>query len=208
MNQLFQRSLNNKAPKILALAFNYGKPQPTPVYFSKFHSSITLEQDLHFPPELTILHELELGVLIGKGGKAIRRENSYEHIGGYFLCFDLTDKSLLKLRELQYPWESCKSLDDFLPIGRFIEKREIADPMDLKLRLTINDKEIYSETTQNMCYGIAEQIEFISRYTTLNEGDLILTGTPKNGRIERSSVVKGELLQKDQLVDKLQVTVN
>lgn len=162
MNKLFIQATKRINPKILAMAKNYVAPgskdvPAQPLIFTKPHSSILYKgENFILNAKSQINYEIELGVMIGKGGKDISKLNTMDHIGGYFLCLDMTDWSMLTNdRKNGFPWEIgqmflcgqtkrinfyCmkylgKGMDGFLPISDFIEKNEIHDPHDINLKL-------------------------------------------------------------------------
>lgn len=82
-----------------------------------------------------------------------------------------------------------------LPISKFIDVNTIKDPHNLDLKLVINKKTLYQTSTQGMYYDIPAQMEFVSKYMTLNPGDLFLTGTPSIGPLKFNDKIEGYLLQ-------------
>jgi 2-keto-4-pentenoate hydratase/2-oxohepta-3-ene-1,7-dioic acid hydratase in catechol pathway len=143
-----------------------------------------------------------LACIISKTGKNIKRENYLDYIGGYFLVLDLTDRSFQKeSKDNSWPWFFAKSQDNFLPISKFVEKNLVKDPHNLDLNLWINGEIRQKDNTGNMHYKLPETIEFISKYITLNEGDILLTGTPSGiGEIKVGDKLKASLIQEGQVL--------
>ncbi len=100
-----------------------------------------------------------------------------------------------------FPWFYSKGQDGFLPISRFIEKSKVKDPHNLELTLWINDQVKQTDNTGNMHYKIGETLEHITKYVTLNKGDLILTGTPHGiGQINVGDRMKANLKQNGEVL--------
>jgi len=115
MNKLFLQSIKRSNPKILALAKNYlpagSKDVPSnPIIFTKPCSSILFKgENLILNTKSQINYEIELGVVIGTAGKNIDRKHALDHVGGYFLCLDMTDWGLLSACKVNgAPWEISK----------------------------------------------------------------------------------------------------
>ncbi len=126
--------------------------------------------------------ELELAVVIGRGGRHIARAEAMEHVAGYMIVNDLTARDFVyrsDLKSLGSDWLRAKSRPGFLPCGPFLIPRAcVPDPMGLNLKLRVNGKVMQDETTADMVFDIARQIEYISKYVTLLPGDVICTGSP------------------------------
>lgn len=131
------------------------------------------------PKDVTFMHyECELVVVIGKTGKHIKREHAYDYVSGYTIANDYAIRDYLE--NYYRPNLRVKNRDTCTPIGPwFVDKEEIQDPMNLTLRTYINGEIKQEGTTADMIFGIPELIEYLSSFMTLNENDLILTGTPK-----------------------------
>ncbi|XP_060064544.1 acylpyruvase FAHD1, mitochondrial-like [Ylistrum balloti] len=175
--------------KILAIGRNYkshaaelNNPIPkSPLVFIKPTTSyITEGQRIKFPPGCNELHhEVELGVVIGKGGNNISEANAMEHVGGYVLALDMTARDLQDFAKKNgHPWALAKSWDTSCPVSNFIEKNKIPDPSSLNLWLKVNGEMKQNGNTTDMIFPIPYLISFLSNYFTLEEGDLLLTGTP------------------------------
>jgi acylpyruvate hydrolase len=102
----------------------------------------------------------------------------------------------------------AKGQDTFLPLSRFVDKKDVIEPHNLELTLFINEKVRQHDNTGNMHYKIGDQIEYISRYVILNPGDLILTGTPHGiGPIEVGDKIHATLKQNEQLLVEMRYDV-
>jgi 2-keto-4-pentenoate hydratase/2-oxohepta-3-ene-1,7-dioic acid hydratase in catechol pathway len=174
--------------KLIAIGVNYLdhcreqgiEPPREPLVFSKFPSSITGPQDMIiWDPTLTqqVDPEIELGVVIGRRCRAVSTEEALSYVFGYTVVDDVS------ARDLQFgdgQWARGKSLDTFCPIGPcVVTADEIPDPQNLRLRLWVNDRLQQEGTTADMIFSVAQIVAHISRFATLEPGDLITTGTPK-----------------------------
>ncbi|KAG7093014.1 hypothetical protein E1B28_009311 [Marasmius oreades] len=139
----------------------------------KVHPRLLIHKN-HFSPII-----VELGVVIGKRGRDITQSQAEDYISGYALAIDMTARNVQdEVKKLGLPWSTAKGFDTFTPIGTFIPKSEIQDPHDLLLTLTINGTIKQHGSTSDMISRIPRLIEHISSIMTLEENDLILTGTP------------------------------
>ena len=121
--------------------------------------------------------EVELGVVIGRGGRHIARENALSHVFGYTVVNDISARDIQNRPGMQ--WFLGKSLDGSCPMGPVIVTAdEIPDPQSLTLRLAVNGAVKQEDTTAHMLFDVAAIIAEISRVLTLEPGDIIATGTP------------------------------
>ena len=134
-----------------------------------------------FPPGCKELHhEVELGVVIGKTGKNINEADAMDHVGGYALALDMTARDVqLESKQKGLPWTLAKGFDTATPISDFIPKTSIPDPGNVRLWLKVDEDMRQDGNTSAMIFKIPHLISYISQYMTLEEGDLILTGTPE-----------------------------
>ncbi|KIY46938.1 hypothetical protein FISHEDRAFT_75119 [Fistulina hepatica ATCC 64428] len=174
------KELKNAAPK-------------EPFFFLKPTSSYVLSGGkVEIPQGIVAHHEVELGLVIGKGGRDISQADAESHIAGYALAVDMTARNLQdQVKKRGLPWSAAKGFDTFTPIGSFIPKKTVADPHDLRLSLEINGNVKQDGSTGDMIFRIPRLIEHISSIMTLEEGDLILTGTPAGvGPLTAGDIVK------------------
>ena len=126
--------------------------------------------------------ELELGVIIGKGGWQIPRKQALSHVAGYAIVNDISARDLIARTDykmLGTDWLRSKGQPGFLPFGPYlVPARFVPDPQNLRLRLSLNGQIMQDESTADMLFDVARQIEYISQYTALLPGDLICTGSP------------------------------
>lgn len=114
-----------------------------------------------------------------------------EHVGGYFLALDLTDRDFQKVaKQKGFPWTLAKGQDKFCPVSDFIPLN--IDPYKVELHLRVNGQSRQKDITGNMHFKIDDLISYCSQYISLTEGDLILTGTPEGvGAIKPGDSIEG-----------------
>lgn len=142
-------------------------------------------------------HEVELAVLIGKQGKDIASEEALEHIAGYAVALDLTLRDVQSTqKEKGLPWEIAKAFDTSCPLSSFIPAKHIPDPQKLNIKLSVNNEVRQDGNTRDMMRSVAELIAAASQYFTLEEGDVLLTGTPSGvSRIESGDELEATIEQ-------------
>ncbi len=142
--------------------------------------------------------EVELGVIIGKGGKNIRAEDAMSHIFGYTVLNDVTARDL-QSRHKQF--FKGKSLDGSCPMGPWlVTAEEIADPHHLSLRLLVNGVVKQDGNTKQMVFSIPQIIALLSLGMTLEAGDIIATGTPSGvgfSRVPPEFLQPGDIMESD-----------
>ena len=121
--------------------------------------------------------EVELAVVIGKPAKYVTESRSLDHIAGYCVVNDVSERAFQIEHHGQ--WTKGKSHDTFGPVGPWlVTADEIADPQRLSIWLTVNGRRYQDGTTATMVYGVRYLISYLSRFMTLHPGDIIATGTP------------------------------
>lgn len=150
-----------------------------PVVFSKWTSAVVGPNDAVKIPRGSVKTdwEVELGVVIGKGGSYISEEEALSHVAGYCVVNDVSE------REYQIErggtWDKGKGCDTFGPIGPWlVTADEIADPQQLDLWLEVDGKRYQNGNTRTMIFSVAHIISYLSRFMSLHPGDVISTGTP------------------------------
>jgi 2,4-diketo-3-deoxy-L-fuconate hydrolase len=173
--------------KIVGVGLNYrdhaaetGLPLPKePTLFLKATSALCgPHDDVVIPRDSTgIDWEVELGVVIGAPGVYIDERNALDHVAGYILGIDFSERDFQFNRGGQgFKGKSC---DSFAPLGPWLATREeIPDPQALGLRLSVNGVAKQSGSTRDMIFSVVELVSYISRFMSLQPGDVILTGTP------------------------------
>jgi 2-keto-4-pentenoate hydratase/2-oxohepta-3-ene-1,7-dioic acid hydratase in catechol pathway len=177
--------------KIVALGLNYAlharegnfQLPKEPILFVKVGSSVIgPNEPVRIPRGLgRIDHEVELAVIIGKKATEVKKRDASRYIAGYTIANDVSARDLQsKDLEKKHPWFRSKSFDTFTPLGPWIVTAdEIKPPVHLNLECRVNGKIRQKSNTRDMVFDIPTQIEFISRYITLEPGDIISTGTPE-----------------------------
>ena len=150
---------------------------PAPLFFAKYTTALIGPGDpIVIPPAVTQCdYEAELGVVIGARVRNVSRENALEAVRGYVCANDVS------ARDLQFAdgqWTRGKSPDTFCPVGPLVPAGDIPNPHDLRIRAIVSGEVLQDSTTANLIFGIDEIISHASQTSTLEPGDLILTGTP------------------------------
>jgi 2-keto-4-pentenoate hydratase/2-oxohepta-3-ene-1,7-dioic acid hydratase in catechol pathway len=171
--------------KIVCVGLNYrdhaeeqGAELPdAPLLFAKWPSSVIGPGEAIVIPPLVAKtdYEAELGVVIGERVKGVSKENAFEAVRGYVCANDVS------ARDLQFgdgQWTRGKSPDTYCPVGAMTPRDQIDDPHALGIRAIVSGEVLQDSTTANLIFGVDEVIAYASQTTTLEPGDLILTGTP------------------------------
>lgn len=150
-------------------------------------------------------HEVELALLIGKTGKNIARSMAMDHVAGYGVAIDLTLRDTQSAQKAKgLPWEIAKGFDTSCPLSDFIPANRVTDPHNLQLTLAVNGDTKQDGNTSFMLRQIPQIIEEISAIFTLEEGDIILTGTPAGvSRVQSGDVMEAEIEQVGRLTVKV-----
>ena len=152
---------------------------PEPVVFMKATSAIVGPNDNVIIPRGSVATdwEVELGVVIGKKAKYVGRDEAMDHVAGYCVINDVSEREYQIKRSGQ--WTKGKSCDSFGPTGPWLVTRdEIADPQNLAMWLKINGATKQNGSTETMVYGVSYLVSYLSQFMTLHPGDIISTGTP------------------------------
>lgn len=150
-----------------------------PILFMKATSAICGPyDDVRLPKGSTRSDwEVELGVVIGREARDVAEKDALDHVAGYCVVNDLSEREW----QLEHggQWVKGKSYDGFGPIGPWLVTRdEVADPQDLSMWLDVDGHRFQDGSTQTMIFGVARLVSEISRYMSLQPGDIISTGTP------------------------------
>jgi len=173
--------------KIVAIGLNYrdhaiesNLPIPTePMMFMKPLPSLTGPNDQVMLPKNSTHSdwEVELGVIIGKTCRYVDKGEAMDHVAGYVLANDVSERFNQKQRGTQ--WSKGKGHDSFCPVGPWlVTPDEVGDPQDLAMSLDVNGERMQTGNTKTMIFAIDELISYVSEYVTLEPGDLLITGTP------------------------------
>jgi acylpyruvate hydrolase len=195
-----------RPPRIIALGLNYAahavetgkEPPKEPIFFVKASTAVIgPEEPVVCPKGIgRVDHEVELAAIIGKSGRNISRHRALEHVAGYTVLNDVTARDM-QSRDMaaSRPWFLSKSLDTFAPMGPCITlPDEIQEPGELDLSLRVNGEGRQSSNTRDLIFGVSELVSRLSRYLTLEPGDIISTGTPSGiSPVEPGDVMEAEV---------------
>ena len=175
------RNYHAHAKELSASVFkdNDSNPQSWPIVFTKVPECVVgPRDDVHLPGASVseqIDYEAELAVVIGRGGKNIRRADALGHVFGYTIVNDVTARDV-QMRHQQ--WDMGKPFDSFCPMGPWIVTADALDGTRTRVRCWVNGELRQDGQTDNMIFDIPTLIETVSRGITLHPGDVIATGTP------------------------------
>jgi 2-keto-4-pentenoate hydratase/2-oxohepta-3-ene-1,7-dioic acid hydratase in catechol pathway len=150
-----------------------------PVLFMKATSSIIGCNDAVVLPRGSVKSdwEVELGVVIGKRARYVDEASALDYVAGYCVVNDLSEREYQLERGGQ--WDKGKGCDTFGPVGPWlVTTDEVPDPQNLDMWLEVNGKRYQTGNTRTMVFGVAHLVSYISRFMTLQPGDVISTGTP------------------------------
>lgn len=175
--------------KILCIGRNYvdhikelgNEPPSAPVVFMKPATAIISSGDnIVIPAYSSDCHyEAELAVLIGTEGKDITEAEALSYVAGYGVAIDMTLRDVQdNLKKKGLPWDIAKGFDTSCPLSDFVPVDKVPDPQNLVIRLSLNGEERQNCSTGLMINSVAKIISYLSGIFTLEEGDVILTGTP------------------------------
>ncbi|HET6467733.1 MAG TPA: fumarylacetoacetate hydrolase family protein [Geminicoccaceae bacterium] len=173
--------------KVICIGLNYSdhaaesgmKVPPEPVIFMKATSAICGPyDDVEIPRTSTKTDwEVELAVVIGRHSKYVEEKDALDHVAGYCICNDVSERDFQANRQGQ--WVKGKSHDTFGPLGPWLVTRdEVPDPNDLHMWLEVDGKRFQDGSTRTMVYKVPFLVSYLSQFMSLHPGDVISTGTP------------------------------
>lgn len=173
--------------KFLAIGLNYADhaaesnmPIPSePILFTKATSCIQGPDDPIMLPKDSVKTdwEVELGVVIGSVARYVDEADALKYVAGYLTVNDVSEREFQLERGSQ--WDKGKGCDTFGPIGPWlVTADEIGDPQNLNLWLELNGTRMQTGNTRTMVFSVANLVSYVSRFMTLEPGDIITTGTP------------------------------
>ncbi len=176
--------------KIFCIGKNYAKHAQEmnsavpdqPVIFMKPQTSLVRDNhEVYYPDFTNSLHfECELVVKIAKNGKSISPSFAMDYVSEVTVGIDFTARDLqLELKNNGYPWEISKAFDHSAPIGSFIPATDISDWNAIEIALDVNGERKQTGNTKDLVFDIPTLIAHVSKYFTLQTGDLLFTGTPE-----------------------------
>jgi 2-keto-4-pentenoate hydratase/2-oxohepta-3-ene-1,7-dioic acid hydratase in catechol pathway len=185
-----------------------------PIFFGKTVNTLVTDGNpiiypkiLHDSQEFNqVDHEVELAFIISQKCKNIQAEHAHEYIEGYSIFLDITARKMqISDRNIKLPWYRSKNFDTFGPIGpRIVPFGEIEDPHDLNIELKINREVRQQSNTKYMIFKIPEILEYLSKFITLETGDIIATGTPSGvGAIQPGELIEASIEQIGSIIHKV-----
>lgn len=176
-----------KPSKIICIGLNYAKhaeesgatvPDEPVIFFKATSAIVGPNDDLVIPRNSSKTDwEVELGIVIGKKASYVSKEEAMDHVAGYVLHNDYSEREFQLERAGQ--WVKGKSCDTFAPIGPYVvTKDEIKDPQNLKLWLKLNGEIKQQSNTSDMVFDVPTVVSYLSQFMSLMPGDIISTGTP------------------------------
>lgn len=192
--------------QVFAIGLNYrahaaevGADLPDePVVFTKFASSLAgpVGRVLQCP---TMDWEVELVVVVGRGGRNIAHDDAWSHVAGLTAGQDISHRRMQGSGPAPQQWSLAKSLAGFSPTGPWlVTADELADPDDLGVETRINGTVVQSSRTSDLIFTVPRLVEYLSQFVELRPGDLIFTGTPSGvavGRPDRPWLTAGDVLE-------------
>lgn len=175
--------------KIIGIGRNYGEHArelnnavPTePIIFMKPDTALVKGNKPFFYPDFSsdVHHELEIVIKIGRVGKNIPESFASRYFDELTVGIDFTARDIQqRSKEKGLPWETAKAFDNSAPVGVFMPKDGFPDVHQINFGLLINDTKVQSGNTSGMIFSFEYLISYVSRFFTLQMGDLIFTGTP------------------------------
>ncbi|MEY4875644.1 MAG: hypothetical protein RL708_793 [Bacteroidota bacterium] len=175
-----------------------------PVVFMKPHTALLRENKSFFMPSFSnnIHHELEIVLKIGKNGKAIAEEFAHRYISEITVGIDFTARDIQdECKAKGLPWEIAKAFDNSAVIGNFVTADKFADKQNINFHLLLNGEKKQVGNTANVIFNFNFIIHYLSQYFTLQQGDLIYTGTPSGvGAVKIGDRLEG-FLEAEKLFD-------
>ena len=188
---------------ILALALNYsdhaaelnlGEPEQ-PALFPKFRNALIGHRGLIVRPRgVAFMHyETELAVVIGRSARRVTAADALDYVKGYTIANDLVVRDFV-INHFRPPVKP-KNFDTFLPLGPLlVSPADVPDPQALGIRTYVNGELRQHGSTADMIHGVAQIIAYITEFMTLQEDDVLLTGTPKGiSHVNAGDVIRCEI---------------
>lgn len=149
-----------------------------PILFNKAPSCIQGCNDDVMIPKKSVKTdwEVELCIIIGKGGRYISKKKAIDHVAGYAVCNDVSEREYQMERGTQ--WMKGKGCETFGPVGPYLVTPDEVDVQNLKMYLDVNGKRVQNGSTSTMIFDVATLVSYISEFMVLEAGDMITTGTP------------------------------
>jgi 2,4-didehydro-3-deoxy-L-rhamnonate hydrolase len=188
----------DKARRLLDERAAEGRPF---VFLGSAHAMIGAEDEISLPADSEQSDwELELAAVIGRSGRRVPPEEALDLVAGYTIANDLTSRDALSRWDsgaMGIDWLAGKNSPTFLPVGPLLVPAEfVADPQDLQIKLTVNDRTMQDESTEDMLFDVAQLISYLTTVTEIRPGDIVLTGSPAgNGASHGIFLQPGDLME-------------
>lgn len=188
--------------KLLCIGKNYARhaaemkstvPDEPMVFLKPATALVADGGEVVLPPmSRDVHHEVELVVVVGRGGKDIAEAEALAHVAAYAVGLDMTARDLQdRAKQKGHPWSVAKGFDTFAPLGALAPVAAAPDPQALELSLRVNGEVRQAGPTSDMVFPVATLIAYCSRIFTLEPGDLLYTGTPEGvGPVEDGDVLE------------------
>lgn len=189
--------------KIFCIGRNYAEhakelnnPVPAePLLFMKPPTALITDDEPFVYPDFTrdLHYEGEIVLRVCKNGRSVQPETAHEYYDAVTFGIDFTARDLQeKLKQKAQPWEIAKGFDGSAPLGRWLTLRELNDPQAIRFQLKKNGAVVQDGNTRDLIFSFDTLIAHISRYFTLQKGDLIFTGTPAGvGPVQVGDLLEG-----------------
>ncbi len=176
--------------KIVCIGWNYRShvkelesklPEVPTIFFKPVSCLIGNGDDIVIPKGVTnVQHEVELALVYGKDCKGVSEQDALGYISHVAVFNDVSARDMQKrAREEGNTWDLSKGMDTFGPMSEPIPVKDAGDLQDLDLELRVNGEVRQKGNTRDMIFTIPWLISYVSRYITMNEGDVLITGTPE-----------------------------
>src|SRR3989338_1102939 len=196
-------------PKILCIGRNYAEHAKemkaevpaSPVFFLKPPTALVSDGGTIRIPNISreLHHEVELTVLIGAGGNSIPESSALRHVAGYGVGLDMTLRDVqAEAKKKGLPWTLAKGFDTSAPVSEFVPAEKVSDVSSLSIVLKVNGQLRQEGHLSDLLFPVPKLIAYLSRYVTLEAGDIIFTGTPEGvAQVVAGDKLEASLLQKD-----------
>ncbi|MCX7984790.1 MAG: fumarylacetoacetate hydrolase family protein [Bacteroidetes bacterium] len=204
--------------KILCIGQNYAEHAKelnfeiprSPVFFLKPITALTSSGTKVVLPSISsnVHYEVELVVVLGKGGKMIPESDALEYIAGYGVGLDMTMRDVQsEAKQKGLPWTLAKGFDTSAPISEFIPREEVPHVEDLRVELSVNGVVRQRGVCKDMIFPVGRCLSYISQFITLEPGDLLFTGTPPGvGPVFQNDILEGRLILNGKTLTTVTVT--
>lgn len=191
--------------KIVCIGWNYRShvkeleselPKEPTVFLKPPSCLISDGDDIVIPEGVTnVQHEVELAVVFGRRCKGVTESDALSYISHVAVFNDVSARDMQTVaRKTGNTWDLSKGMDTFGPMSELVPVSGVGDLQDLDLKLTVNGEVRQSGSTRNMIFSVPSLISYVSRFMTMEPGDILITGTPEGvSEIRPGDIVKAEI---------------